>query len=226
MLTTTCRWGVASGAATMGGMEITWLGRTCFRLKGREGVVLTDPCPPESGYKLGKADANVVTLSRKDEPSLSYTAGAPAEAKILDAPGEYEVGGVLVTGIALRRPDGIRNLAFIIELDGIKVGHLGVPAGTGAQVAIDELKAVDILLLPVGGRDSLSPAVAADIMTTIDANITIPMNYKTEFETADMDPLERFLKETGAKPEPQQRLQISRSQLPAELTVIVLQPRM
>jgi L-ascorbate metabolism protein UlaG (beta-lactamase superfamily) len=206
-------------------MEITWLGRTCFRLKGREGVVITDPCPPESGYRLSKLDGDFVTVSRRDDPGFSYVEAVRPEAKRLDAPGEYEVGGILVTGVALMRPDGIRNVAFVIELDGIKIAHLGVPAGTGPQVAVDELRGVDILLLPVGGTNSISPAVAADVMTAIDARIAIPMNFKTEFETADVDPLERFLKETGAKPEPQPRLMVTKAQLPADLTVVVLQPR-
>ena len=207
-------------------LEITWLGRNCFRLKGREGIVITDPCPPESGYKLGKVDANVVTVSRSDDPGYSYRSAFEGNgARILEAPGEYEVGGILVTGIATRRPDGARNVTFVIELEGIKIGHLGVPAGAANAIAVDDMKGVDILLLPVGGQNSVAPAVAADVMQTIDARITIPMNYKTDQETMELDPLDRFLKELGTKPEPQPRLQVTRSGLPAELTVIVLQPR-
>ncbi|MFN0146850.1 MAG: MBL fold metallo-hydrolase [Dehalococcoidia bacterium] len=207
-------------------LEITWLGRNCFRLKGREGIVVTDPCPPESGYKLAKLDANVVTISRSDDPGYNYRGALNGGgARVLEAPGEYEVGGILVTGIATKRPDGARNVTFVIELDGIKIGHLGVPAGTANAIAVDDMKGVDILLLPVGGLNSVAPAVAADVMQTIDARITIPMNYKTPTETMELDPLDRFLKELGTKPEPQPRLQITRSSLPAELTVIVLQPR-
>ena len=62
-------------------------------------------------------------------------------------------------------------------------------------------------------------------MTTIDPLIAIPMHYKTEFETLDLEPIERFLKETGSKPEPQPRLQVTRSSLPANLTVMLLQPK-
>ena len=206
-------------------MEITWLGRTCFRLKGREGVVITDPCPPDSGYKLAKLDGDVVTVSRRDDPAFSYRQAVRPEAKLLDAPGEFEVGGILVTGVSLKRTDGIRNIAFVIEMDGIKVAHLGVPQGTGPQVAVDDLKGVDILLLPVGGTNSLTSAAAADLMNAIDARVAIPMNYKTAVETADVDLLERFLKETGSKPEPQAKFQITKAQLPAELTMVVLEPK-
>ena len=205
-------------------VEITWLGRTCFRLKGRDGVVLTDPCPPESGYTLAKQAADVVTMSRVDDPRYSYREVVTGDALVLDAPGEYEKGGLLVTGIASKRPDGTRNLMFIFELDGIKIGHLGLPGSANAP-GLDEMKDVDILLIPVGGGDSLSGAAAADVMTTIDPKIAVPMNYRTDFETLDLETLEKFVKETGSKPEPQPRLQFTRSQLPQDLTVMVLSPK-
>jgi L-ascorbate metabolism protein UlaG (beta-lactamase superfamily) len=205
-------------------LEITWMGRSCFRLKGREGVVLTDPCPPDSGYRIPKTTADIVTLSNRTDPGYAYLDAVDGQKRIFDAPGEYEVGGILVTGVATKRADGRRNVAFVIELDGIRVGHLGLP-GPGAVSNLDEVKGVDILLFPVGGGNSLNSAAAADAMTAIDAHIAIPMNYRTELETADLETLEKFLKESGAKPEPQPRLQISKSQLPAELTVVVLQPR-
>jgi L-ascorbate metabolism protein UlaG (beta-lactamase superfamily) len=206
-------------------MEITWLGRTCFRLRGRDGVVLTDPCPPASGYRIGKVEADIVTFSRREDPAYSYAEAVKGEAMQLDAPGEYEVGGVLVTGIAMPRPDGTRNVGFIIELDGIRIGHLGLPAAGVKVPALDEFKGVDVLLFPVGGYNSLAAAASADVMQTVDPRIAIPMNYGTEFETLDLEPLERFLKETGAKPEPQPKLTVTRSSLPAELTVVVLQPK-
>ena len=141
---------------------------------------------------------------------------------VLDAPGEYDIGGVLVTGIATKRPDGTRNVVFICEIDGIRIGHLGLPA----TLAFEELKDVDVLLLPVGGGNSLQPNQAADLMTRIEPRIAIPMNYKAGGETLDLEPLEKFLKETGSKPEPQPRISVSRSSLPADLTVMVLEPKL
>lgn len=206
-------------------VEITWLGRNCFRIKGREGTVVTDPCPPESGYRIQKPQAEVVTISRPDDPGYSYRDGVAGEPFALDAPGEYEVGGILVTGVATKRPDGHRNTVFVCELDGIRVGHLGLPGGPLASGVLEELKDIDILLLPVGGGNSIGGMLAQDVMTTIDPKIAIPMNYRTEFEQLELEPLEKFLKETGARAEPQPRLQVSRAQLPADLTLTILQPR-
>jgi L-ascorbate metabolism protein UlaG (beta-lactamase superfamily) len=203
-------------------VEITYLGRNCFRLKGRDGTVITDPCPPESGFVIGKQTADIVTVSRRDDPGYSYTEAVSGDHMVLDAPGEYDIGGMLVTGIATKRPDGSRNVVFICEIDGIRIGHLGLP-GT---IAFEELKDVDVLLLPVGGGNSLTPNQAADTMTRIEARIAIPMNYKVGGETLDLGPLENFLKETGSKAEPQPRLNVSRSGLPSDLTVMLLEPKL
>jgi len=213
----------------MNPMEITWLGRNCFRIKGREGIVLTDPCPPESGYKLGKQTADVVTVSSRSDPGYSFAAsvtrasGEPAF--VLDAPGEFEVSGILVTGVANPRGDGTRNICFICEVDGVRIGHLGLPTAISGAALLEQLSDVDILLIPVGGGKSLAAPAAAVAMTTIDPHIVIPMNYRTENETAELDLLERFIKETGSRAEPLPRLQVTKNTLPADLTVMYLQPR-
>jgi len=205
-------------------IEITWLGRTCFRLKGREGVVITDPYPP-NGASLGKLTADVVTLSRRDDPAYSYREAVSGEPFFLDAPGEYEVGGILVTGLATKGPDDTRNIVFIVELEGMRIAHLGLITPDSAR-KLDEIKGIDILLLPVGGGGSLNGAMASDVMTTIDPRLVIPMHYRTEEDAIEtLDPLDRFLKETGSKPEPEPKISVSKAQLPAELTVRVLQPR-
>ena len=205
-------------------MEITWLGRNCFRIKGREGVVITDPCPPASGYKLGKPAADVVTLSNREDPGYSSLESVAGEPIVVDAPGEYEIGGILVEGVATKRADGSRNVIFVCELDGIRVAHLGLLAEAPGTEVMEQLK-VDILLLPVGGSNALGGRAAQDVMTAIDPKIAIPMNYKTDAEKLELEPLERFIKETGAKAEPQPRLQISKSGLPSDLAVSVLQPK-
>ncbi|MGE5597422.1 MAG: MBL fold metallo-hydrolase [Hyphomicrobiales bacterium] len=205
-------------------MEITWLGRTCFRLKGRERTVVTDPCPPDSGFQLGKLSGDILTLSRRDDPAYSYVKGVGGDPFILDAPGEYEVGGVLVTGIATKGPGDSRNVVFIIEIDGMRIAHLGVISQAGVA-HLDDVKGVDILLLPAGNGNSIGGAVAADLMTTIDAKLCIPMNFRANGETMEgIETLERFLKETSARPEPEQKITITRSQLPSELSVRVLEP--
>jgi L-ascorbate metabolism protein UlaG (beta-lactamase superfamily) len=110
---------------------------------------------------------------------------------------------------------------FISEIDGIRVGHLGLTS----TASLEDLKNVDVLLLPVGGSNALAPNLAADLMTKIEPRIAIPMNYKVGGETLPLEPLATFLKETGTKPEPQAKINVSRSGLPSDLTVMVLEPK-
>ena len=53
-------------------MEITWYGRACFRLKGRDATVITDPCPPSTGFVAGKHDVDILTMSH-DHADHTYT---------------------------------------------------------------------------------------------------------------------------------------------------------
>ena len=206
-------------------MEISWIGRTCFRLRGREGAVLTDPVSAATGHALGRVNAEIVTLSRRDDPDLSHVAGVRGEPKVFDAPGEYEVRGILLTGIPLPRADGSRTMAFLCEIDGVTVAHLGLPDAPPAAEALDRIEGVDVLLLPVGGGESLPASEAAELMRTIDPHVVIPMHYRTERERAELEPPDRFLSEAGASPEPSPRLNVTRANVPAELTVEVLRPR-
>ncbi len=209
----------------MRAVDITWLGRTCFRLRGREGAVLTDPVAASTGYSLGRTTAEIVTLSRKDDAAISNHDGVRGEPRIFDAPGEYEVRGILVTGIPVERDDGARTMVFACEIDGVNIVHLGLPDAPPGPAVLERFENVDVLLMPIGGGDSLSASVAVDLMQRIDPNIVVPMNYRTDLDSAHLDPIDRFLSEAGATPEPRPRLSVTRGSLPGELTVEVLKPR-
>lgn len=208
----------------MRAVEISWLGRTCFRLRGREGAVLTDPVAASTGYRLGRTSAEIVTLSRDDDAEISNHEAVQGDPRVFQAPGEYEVRGILVTGIPIPREDG-RTMAFAYEVDGVNIVHLGLPDAPPDSTVLEHFENVDVLLMPVGGGGSLSASVAADLMQRIDPNIVVPMNYRTELEQAPLDPIDRFLSEAGATPEPKPRLAVTRGSIPSELTVEVLKPR-
>lgn len=206
-------------------MEITWIGRGCFRLRGREGAVVTDPCSPDSGHRVSKLSADVVTMSHRDDPGYSYRKLVPGSALQLDAPGEYEIGGILVRGIALREEGGGRNVVFVSELEGVRIAHLGLLKEPPTNSLVTELENVDVVLVPVGGHNALGPTAAQDLLTSIAPSIAIPMNYGTANETLPLGSLNLFLREVGASPEPEPKLSVTRSNLPEEMTLHVLTPR-
>jgi len=79
-------------------MELTWLGHSCFRLRGKDATLITDPPAPSTGYALGRITADIVTLSH-DHPGHSYVKGIGGEPRVVDGPGEYEIQQILISGV-------------------------------------------------------------------------------------------------------------------------------
>ena len=143
-------------------VEITWLGHSCFRLRDRSATVVTDPYGKDIGLILPRVRADIVTLSH-DADDHNYVKGVKGEFRVLTGPGEYEVSSVFVTGLELRGSKkkeaaaGPRNTVFLFEFDDLTVCHLGDLNSVPTQAQVEEaLGAVDVLLIPVGGEESLN----------------------------------------------------------------------
>ena len=208
-------------------MEIVWLGHSCFRLRGREAIIVTDPCPPSTGYTIGKPNADIVTLSHHHD-AHAYVKGVAGNPLVIDGPGEYEIHGAFLTGITTYHDAGKGevhgpNIAFVIEMEEMRVCHLGDLGHTPTPNQVEELSGVDILLVPVGGNTTIDGPTAAEVVSLLEPRLVIPMHYRTEATRDDLEPLDRFLKEMGTKaPEPQPKLSMSHSGLPDETQVRVL----
>jgi L-ascorbate metabolism protein UlaG (beta-lactamase superfamily) len=215
------------GYARIVDMEITWLGYSCFRLKGKNTTVITDPCPPEIGYSLNKASANIITVSHS-HPNHSYLLGVAGEPKQILRPGEYEIGGVLIIGLSSFHDaeNGKilgKNTVYAIEIDDVTICHLGDIGTPLSPSQIEELGNVDILLVPVGGGTTITASQAAALVRSIEPKIVIPMHYKTLTLTREMDNVDKFLKEMGlTELVPQPKLSVTKSTLPVSTTVMTL----
>ena len=206
-------------------MEITWLGRSSFRLQSRGADIITDPLGPESGYGPAKSEADIVTLSRRDIPSIGFIDGVQGNPKVLNAAGEYEIQGTLVTAIRCDLKKGGSTTVFTFELDDMKVTHLGLPDSVPSDAITEVVVDSDILLLPVGSGDSLEAKEAWDYAQRLECKVVIPMNYKTEREWEFLETVDAFLAEVGTHPEGKQKLSVVRSKLPLDLSVELLEPR-
>src|SRR3989304_6086157 len=160
-------------------MEIVWLGHSCSRMRGREATVATAPCPPATGYTIGKPTADIVTISHPhdDHAYLKAVAGKPV---ILDGPGEYEIHGAFITGIGTyhdtqRGAERGQNLAFVIEMEDIRVCHLGYLGHTPTAEQAEEMTGADVLLIPIGGGSTIDGPKAAGIVALLGARIVIPL---------------------------------------------------
>jgi L-ascorbate metabolism protein UlaG (beta-lactamase superfamily) len=214
-------------------MEITWYGHSCFRLTERGyATVVTDPFDSKViGYAPLKLKADIVTVSH-DAPGHNHTEAVKGAAHILDGAGEFEIGGVFITGVSTdsasggkkRKDAATRNTIYVFDYDGITVAHLGDLQQVPSQSEIESLGTIHVALVPVGGGGGLNAAKAAEVISLIEPNIVIPMHYATPDVKLSLDSLNKFLKEMGlSKPETQPALKVSRNSLPEETRVVVLE---
>lgn len=210
-------------------MEITWYGHSCFRLTERNyATVVTDPFDHKTvGYGALKLKADIVTVSH-DAPGHNNMEVVKGSEYIIDGAGEFEIGGVFITAVQTagggkKTKDKSRNTLYVFDYEGITVAHLGDLLEVPTQSEVEALGTVNVLLLPVGGGNSLNAAKAAEVVSTIEPNIVIPMHYATDKAKVKLEPLSKFLKEMGlGKIDPLPSLKATRSSLPQETKVVVL----
>ena len=208
-------------------MEITWLGHSCFRLKGKQATVITDPFSPASGYTLGKVTAEIVTISHA-HPGHSYIQGVGGEPRILKSPGEYESAGVLTVGVHTYHDNEKgaqrgKNTAFVIDVDDVMICHLGDLGHVLTAEQVAEIDGVDVLLIPVGGVSTIDAVQAAQIVRQLEPKVVIPMHYKTDALKRELETADRFLKEMGVKEAvPQPKLTVTKNSLPLTMQVTIL----
>lgn len=217
-------------------MEIQYLGHSCFRIKGKKAILLTDPYENYIGFKMPKVSADIVTVShdhRDHDNVAAVSKTAKREPFVIWGTGEYEVSGVFVFGVpsfhdAENGAKRGQNTIYVINLDGMRLVHLGDLGHKLTDEQLEKVNGADILFIPVGGNFTIGPRVAVEVIGQIQPKIVIPMHYRT----ADLDPklglkktVDDFLKEIGVEVKPIRRLTISRDKLPEEREVVVLKKK-
>ncbi len=211
-------------------MDLTWLGHACFRMRGREGIVLTDPPDPGSGHAIPKTEAAIVTMSH-GHPGHASLRSVGGEPVVLRDPGEYEVREILVAGIGTFHDDSLgalrgRNTVFAIRLDDLVVCHLGDLGHVLPADGLERLGDIDIALVPISGADTnLTAAKAAEVIHQLEPKVVVPMSYDPDVARKD-SPFERLLHELGVKElTPVPKLSVTRSSLPENVQVVALDSR-
>jgi L-ascorbate metabolism protein UlaG (beta-lactamase superfamily) len=177
-------------------MDITYLGGNTVKLAGKNLNII---CDPSSSTVVGKSLAKQTVVSWSTDGLAKVD-----DAMVLDLPGEYEIGGAMITGVAAGQ-----TTIFSFNIDGINVVVTGAVT---EQVSADKLEAlgkVDVLVVRVGDND-------AALVAKLEPAYVVPVGY-------DKAP-EAFLKEMGTSPEPQPRLKLNPKELPTETQVVVLTP--
>lgn len=208
-------------------VKITWLGHACFLLADQSGTrVLTDPFNEAVGYPVPEIKVDVVTVSHEhfDHNAVQNLTGKPA---IVRGPGTHNIGNLMIKGVATFH-DGARgsergpNTVFIIDMENIKICHLGDLGHQLDAGQVQEIGPIDVLLVPVGGTFTIDSSGAKQVVEALQPRLVIPMHYRTEMVKLPIAPAENFtnlfqnVKKTKA-------LETSPASMPAETEVVVLE---
>ncbi len=215
-------------------MDIYWYGQACFKIKGKNASVMIDLYNPDyTGLKLPKdiqTDLALVTHDHEDHNFVSVVKSPQGSVPmVFDKPGEYEVAGVVITGINSFHDDSQgrergANLIYHLLFDGLDIVHLGdLGQGKLTEEQVAGIGQTDILLIPVGGIYTIDAKMASDIVSQLEPKIIIPMHYKLDGLKFELEGVENFLKEMGAEGVvPQPKFSITKDKLPEEPQVILL----
>ncbi|HEU0114872.1 MAG TPA: MBL fold metallo-hydrolase [Thermomicrobiales bacterium] len=208
--------------------EFRWFGHNCIRLRAREATLLFDPVGRGAGYALPKQTADIVLLSNDDPANTNFDAVKP-EYKIVRGPGEYELHEVFITGLGVHRtaPDALertRNTAYLFEIEGLRVCHLGDLGHVLSTEQAEILSDVDVLLVPAGGAP-LSAAQAAEVVGQLEPKVVVPVRYATAAGDKSLDGVEAFCKALGvAAPAAEDKLTLRPSDLTETMRIVALTP--
>ncbi|MBD3348208.1 MAG: MBL fold metallo-hydrolase [Candidatus Eisenbacteria bacterium] len=185
-------------------MTLTWLGHASFLIESGDGTKLvTDPYESGSydgavGYSPISESADIVTVSHDhaDHNAVDTVSGDP---EVVRGAEPRTVKGVSIRGIETyhdtsKGQDRGRNTIFVMEVDGVRIGHLGDLGHTLSDDEVESLGEIDVLLTPVGGYYTIGPEEAKAVAERVGAKIIIPMHYKTDALGFPIQPVDDFLK--------------------------------
>lgn len=208
-------------------MEIKWFGHACFLLTGNKVRVVTDPFNAEVGYPVPTVAADVVTVSH-EHFDHNYVQAVQGQPQVVRGAGEHTVAGTRIIGCsAFHDAAGGKqrgaNTIFVIEMDGVRVCHLGDLGHPLTPAQVQALGRVDVLLVPVGGKFTIGADTAARLVAGIKPAIAVPMHYGLPHVHLPLAPVEDFTR-LFEQVTRQDVLAITPDKLPTPTQVVVLTP--
>jgi len=200
-------------------MYLYWYGQSSFKIQNKEITILIDPYSSrQAGLRGPNFKADIIILSQED---LSRQAKKDIkEGFLIDCPGEYEIRGVFVLGTKTKS----NKIIYQIEIDNLKIGYLGDINQTLTDSELEKIDNADVLIIPVGDKKStLGVKEAAEIIREIEPKVVVPSCYQIPGVKAQLEPLDKFLKELGTKKvETDDKIKLSRKDLPETGTKVIV----
>ena len=211
-------------------MYIQHFGHFCFKIStkdnGEDVYLVIDPFNKNTGLKLPNLNAHIIltTIDHPEHNNTSFIKTTKAAKKpfLINGPGEYETGGIFVQGILSNH--FTQNTIYLIQTENITITHLGrffSKQLTGQQLEV--IKDSDILIIPVGGYQTIDAKEAVKIISQVEPRIIIPMYYNIPgLKIKEINSVDKFIKEIGIKVEELNKFKITKKDLPQEETKVIL----
>jgi len=213
-------------------MQIYWQGYSSIRIESKQGdtscILMTDPFENEAAIRFPRTiEPDVLLCSNQDRKmfNLEGVAGTPF---VISDPGEYEIRGVFINGIQDPKIGNtpLRPVIYRIEVEDMTVVFLGQLKRQLSDTELDALGNVDILILPVGGDGAMDAKMAANIISTVEPRIVIPIYYHVPGLKTKLGTVEQFCSAIGAcQRQNVNKLKITKKELPAEDLLVVVVDR-
>ncbi|HMB65705.1 MAG TPA: MBL fold metallo-hydrolase [Patescibacteria group bacterium] len=211
-------------------MFITWWGQSCFRIQDKTGpdgiTVVTDPFDKSLGLKVPNFEADIITVSH-DHFDHNNTGSLRGESVVIDTTGEYDIKGVIIQGVDSFHDDKQgeergKNIIYRIEMDDVSIVHLGDLGHVLENKQLESLVGTDILMIPVGGTYTLDAKKAVEVVSQVEPRMVIPMHYQVKGLKVDLAGVDEFVKQLGINPTYEDKLKISKKELPQENMELVV----
>lgn len=157
-------------------MELQYFGANCLRLSARKAQVVVDDNLDKIGLK---------SVTKPTDISLRTSREFPARKDSLfsaELPGEYEVAGMVIQGIAARShmdEEGKKTaVIYTIQADDTKVVILGHIYPELSEEQLEQIGLVDVVVVPVGGNGYTMDGISAlKVVKQLEPKVVIPTQY-------------------------------------------------
>lgn len=151
-------------------MEIKRLIGESLFIKSKNETVVVDPM--EKDFK--KFTGRVVIFTDKKKDFLGFV----SDKVVIVGAGEYEVGGVEIVGI-----NGMNGeVVYVLNVDGVKVGVLGMLSQPLSEKKVEKIPEMDILLVGVGNKEKVSHKLIWEWAKGWGANYVVPFGVNNKSE--------------------------------------------
>src|SRR3989339_701927 len=212
-------------------MQISWNGFSSFEIitKTPDGDVrlVIDPYRNSTGLRFPRTLEAEILLESHNEEDANNREAVGGDPYVVDLPGEFEVKGVFVFGVSAplkREVKGkrLQNLLFRLELEGMRLAHLGALDRPLTDEELQKLENIDILMIPVGGGRVMDPKVATEVISQIEPHVVIPMTHALPSMKETLSSVDDFCKAIGTcRREDMNKYKVTRKDLPEEDMVII-----